>query len=130
MPQIQVTTSTPIGYDIAAMQAQISAMIASMTAGKSVLASEVAALITMYNQFRVHYHSVNDLRGVDTFGNVGVYGGGIYVTTNTTATTFPVAALPVNVTASGEIRAADINTIIGFLNTIRSHFHDITDVVS
>lgn len=130
MPQIQVTTSTPVGYDIAAMQSQISTMIANMSAGKSILASEVGALITMYNQFRIHYHTVSDLRGQDTFGNVGVYGGGIYVANNTTTTTLLAATLPVNVTAAGEILATDINTIISFLNSVRIHLHDITDVIS
>lgn len=132
MPQILVTTSTPLAYNIAAMQAQISAMVSSMSNGLPILASDVALLVSMYNDFVAHYHTATDLRGVDTFGNVGVYGtGGLYVTsTSSTAAGFAGATAPPAVTAGGEITASDINAIIGYINSMRIHGHTIDDITA
>lgn len=131
MPTVNRTTSTPIGYVIATMQTQVDGMVSRMNAGLPILASDVAALVSLYNDFVTHYHTASDLRGVDTFGNLAVYGAGTYVTsTSTTPTGFTAGTLPTNVTANGEISAADVNAIIAYINSMRVHTHDINDVTS
>lgn len=131
MPQIETTTATPLGYVIATMQAQIDAMVTNMSYGNPINASDVATLVSLYNDFVAHYHPTNDLRGIDTFGNLGVYGAGTYTTNATTTPSgFATETTPTGVGALSEITAADINSIIGFINSVRIHTHDITDVVS
>lgn len=132
MPQILTNTTTPLGYVIAAMQSQVNAMIASMAAGNSILASDVAQLVAIYNSFVSHYHGANDLRGINTYGNLPRYGAGTYVYTTTSAPTpaLPAGSVPGNVAANGEITAADINAIITLINSMRTHVHDITDTTA
>lgn len=111
------------------MQTQINQMLARMNAGWPILASDVAALVTLYNQFAAHYHTASDLRGIG-YGNLGVYStSGTYVTsTSTTPTGFSSAVSPAGVTVDGNITAADINAIVGFINSIRTHDHTINDI--
>lgn len=132
MPQVTRSTSTPLGYVLTTMQTLINEMTARMSAGWPILASDVAALITLYNQFVAHYHTASDLRGIQTFGNLGVYStSGTYVTsTSSTPTGFSATTSPVGVVANGEITAADINAIVGFINSIRTHDHIIDDITS
>lgn len=114
------------------MQTQINQMLARMNAGWPILASDVAALVSLYNQFASHYHTASDLRGLQTFGNLGVYStSGTYVTsTSSTPTGFSSTVVPANVAVNGEITAADVNVIIGFINSIRTHAHTINDITS
>ena len=132
MPQVTRSTSTPLGYVITTMQTLVNEMTARMNAGWPILASDVAALVTLYNQFVAHYHTASDLRGIQTFGNLGVYStAGTYVTsTSSTPTGFSAATVPAAVAVDGEITAADINTIIGFINSMRTHEHTINDITS
>ncbi len=131
MPQVTRSTTTPLGYVISTMQTQINNMLARASAGLPVLASDVAALVSIFNQHVSHYHQASDLRGVDTYGNIGTYGAGTYVTsTSATPTGFVVGSLPPAVTVDGEISAGDINAIIAYINSIRSHTHNIDDVIS
>lgn len=85
MPTITRSTSTPVGYLVSDLQLQLSELVAKMTANQSITAADVSALGALYNTFVAHQHTVSDLRGVDTFGNLGVYGTGIYVTSTTTS---------------------------------------------
>lgn len=140
MPQITTSTGTPLGYTVATMQTQVNNMLASMQAGNSIAVTDIRALIDIYNQLRTHYHNIHDLRGVDTFGNVGVYGPGTYVDHNTDpATAGPVApgtaypvgtTYPPNIVSGGQITAADINQIIGWINSLRVHVHTVVDITS
>lgn len=131
MPQILTTTSTPEGYVIATMQAQVDAMVTNMAAGKPILAADIAQLVSTYNDFVAHYHTVSDLRGINTFGNLSVYGAGLYVTsTSTTPSGFAGDVVPAGVYVNGEVTAADINTIIAFVNSMRTHTHTINDITS
>ena len=131
MPQILTTTSTPLGYMIATMQAQVDDMVTNMAAGKPILAADVAQLVSTYNDFVAHYHTVSDLRGVNTFGNLSRYGAGLYVT-STSATPSGVASevVPAGVTVNGDVTATDINTIIAFVNSMQTHTHTINDITS
>lgn len=131
MPTVNRTTATPSGYVISAMQAQVDGMVARASAGLPILASDVAALVSLYNDFVSHYHTTSDLRGVDTFGNLSVYGAGTYVTsTSATPTGFVAGTTPVNVTSGGEITALDINAIIAYVNSMRTHTHNINDITA
>lgn len=126
MAQVTRLTSHPVG--LGSMATQITTLRAAMAAGKDILATDVQALITLYNIWIAHYHSTTDLRGIDTYGNVAVYGGGMYTASTSSSTGLAPGAVP-GVTAGGQISAVDINTIRGIINNMRIHHHTITDIV-
>lgn len=132
MPQIISTTSTPLGYTLTTLQTQLNGMIARMSAGWPILASDVAALVDTYNAYAIHYHTASDLRGIQTYGNLSKYStSGTYVaSTASTPIGVSPAVTPANVSVNSEITAADINAIIGLINSIRVHNHTINDVTS
>lgn len=132
MPQLLTTTTTPLGYVIATMQAAINTLITNMQAGKAINAADIAAMnSSMYNLWRTHTHTAADRTGIDVYGNLTVYGAG---GTSTTATAsapagLPAVTTPVGIVAGGQITAANINTMINMVNSIRAHAHTITDSV-
>lgn len=132
MAQVIRTTSTPLGYTLTQMHSELYGMYTRMVAGEPVLASDIANLVSIYNRFVSHSHSAADLRGIDTFGNKATYGtAGTYVTSySTTPNGFLAQTAPSNVTVNGEITAADINAIIGFINSMRAHAHTINDITA
>lgn len=131
MAQVLVTVSTPVGYVLATMQSTVDALVSNMAAGKAITAADVAELVSIYNTYVSHYHTVSDLRGVNTYGNLNVYGSGVYVAKQSSTPTGKVAGTtPVGVSSGSEITAADINTIIGFINSMRNHNHTIDDTTS
>lgn len=133
MPQLTTTTSTPTGYVIATMQAAINSLITNMQAGKDVIAADIAAInSSVYNLWRSHGHTATDRQGIDTFGNLTVYGvGGSVVSTSTTGISPAMGAVttPAGVAAGQQINAADINVLIAACNLMRVHYHTITDSV-
>lgn len=135
MSQRNVTTSTPqgyTGYTIATMQAAVNTLVANMAAGKAITATDVATLVSIYNGWRTHNHTASDQVGIDTFGNLTTYGASGLFVTATSAVPSPAmgtGTLPGGVSVEQGIAAADINSIIGFINSMRSHYHTITDSV-
>ena len=135
MPQVLRVTGTPQGYDIGVFQSYITALRASIVAGDSIDANDIYTMMTMYNAFIAHTHVHSDLRGVDTYGNVGVYGGGTYGADKTTTIPYvgtggdvPFNAISYTGTATGnEITASSINALINGMNSIRSHYHNTDD---
>lgn len=133
MPQISTTTSIPTGYTIATMQAAVNALIVAMQAGKTIYASDIAALnSSVYDLWRNHQHDATDMAGIDTFGNLTVYGAGGTSATDTTSATNPAygaVTTPVGIAANSPITAADINVLINMVNNMRTHFHSIDDTI-
>lgn len=131
MAQTLTTTSSNAMTAAATLYNQIAAIAAQIAIGVPIQAASVRAIVDQYNLFAQHYHTINDLRGIDTFGNVAVYGAGTYTTTTTAAPTgFSVSGYPGTMAANGSISAADINTLINLVNTMRSHLHGVADAVS
>lgn len=122
MPQLTSNTSTPLGYSISSFAAALSTLISNMRAGKSITAADMMQLVSLYNQFIGHYHSVHDLVGIDTYGVYSVYGGaGTYSDHNTNAMSGSPLAISIN--PDQLVTASDINTMVAALNSIRSHNH-------
>lgn len=131
MPQISVNTSTPLGYVIATLQSTINTMLTNIVSGRIIYASDVSDLVNVYNTWITHYHTAEDLRGIDTTGNLPVYGTGTYtLSTSLAVTGGSTAPVPAGVAANQPITAAGINQLVSIVNAIRSHTHDITDAVS
>jgi hypothetical protein len=134
MPQRNVTTSTPVGYTIATMQALVTSLYAAIQSGLQVNASDVVSWKTNgYDLWRTHTHTAQDRSGIDTFGNLTVYGvAGTHVTANTNqpqSNAQPPFTTPAGIVSGGEITAADINSMILIANTMRTHSHVITDSI-
>lgn len=134
MPQRNVTTSTPIGYTIATMQALVTSLYGSIVSGANIVASDIVSWKTGgYDLWRTHTHTAQDRTGIDTFGNLVVYGvAGTHVTASTgvpQANAQPAQTTPAGIVAANEIAASDINSMISIANNMRVHSHTITDSV-
>lgn len=135
--QRTVATSTPVGYSVATVAALLTSMVSSMASGQSILASDVQALVTICNYIRAHTHAATDLEGLIIFGNIAVFGSTGSATATVTTSAFLTTAgatasavtIPSTVTASSAITASDINTIIAWINALRTHKHTIVDTV-
>jgi hypothetical protein len=105
-----------------------------MQTGKQINASEINSWKSGgYDLWRTHTHTASDRTGIDTFGNLTVYGaGGTTVTASTGApqsNTQPPFSPIAGITPGGEITATDINGMILIANNMRVHSHVITDAV-
>lgn len=135
MPQVQRTTSGLQTVSAASLQSLINTVKSIIISSGSVKAADVNQVLSAYNTWRQHTHSVSDLRGVDTFGNISVYGGGTYAASPTSSaardtggTLFPNE--PFVNAINEQIDATDVNTTISRINSIRDHKHTIFDTTS
>lgn len=127
MPQVSRSTSGMKTVNVSALQSLIDTLRANMAAGKAITASDMNQLINAYNSWIQHTHTVADLLGIDTFGDVTTYGA--------TGTWEPRSSGVVkNATASALIKAAqeailagDANEARNKINAIRTHTHQIND---
>lgn len=134
MPQRNVTTTTPIGYTIATMQALVTSLYGAISTGSEIEAADIVSWKTGgYDLWRTHTHTASDRTGIDTFGNLTVYGvAGTHVTAVSNqpqSNTQPPFTTPAGIVAGGEIMATDINGMILIANNMRVHSHVITDSV-
>lgn len=129
MPQRSVTTSSPLGYTIATLQALVTSLQASMVAGQPIVAADIISIKTgFYDLWRVHTHTASDRQGIDTFGNLTVYGvGGIDVTKTSSAPVPNTPYITPTFSAGQSIAATDINGMILIVNGMRMHDHTIDD---
>lgn len=129
MPQRSVTTSSPLGYTIATLSALVSSLQASMVAGQSIVAADIISIKTgFYDLWRVHTHTASDRQGIDTFGNLTVYGvAGTDVTKSSSAPVPNTPYVTPTFAAGQSIDAADINGMILIVNGMRNHNHTIDD---
>jgi len=128
---------------IAGFKAAILTLKAVVVAGHVIEAVHFRILAGIYNAYRLHTHAYPDLRGVDTFGNFPVYGGGTFGTPNpksTTAITGAPGPVTVVTPLSGgvlptsppgsELSNTDFNVINQGINFVRTHSHQISDQTS
>lgn len=124
--------SAPIGLGSTA--SIISSLRGQCYVGAPIVAANVRAIVDLYNTWIYHYHSADDLIGVDTFGNVPRYGGGYWTTQNTgyaldgSAAPFVGGLYPTYMYTDNLIYASEFNQIITYVNSTGYHFHSIEDV--
>ena len=124
------TTGMYVSGGMSALQSRITALKNKMKPNLKVTAADFNELVAIYNRWEDHYHGHNDLRGVDTFGNVAVYGAsGIYIWRNSGAVS-GAGNSGAAVSVGHDISVGDVNNIIGYINAIRSHTHSTTDTTS
>ena len=135
MAQVQRNTTGILTINAASLQSLITTLKNAITVGAGITASDVNQVISAYNTWRQHTHNATDLRGIDTFGNLAVYGGGTFAATpsssnakSTGGVSFPNNAF-LNVVAD-DIDDSDVNSFINSINSIRTHKHTIFDTVS
>lgn len=138
MPQVQRATTGIKTANPTTLQSLINNLTVLMAQGNDITASDANQLIATYNSWVTHTHTADDLKGIDTFGNVGFYGGGTYVAPdpsssaakNTGGVVFPNQPLVIVANVTEVEAAAQVNAIIANMNTIRSHKHTIFDTTS
>ena len=137
MPQVQRATTGIKTANATTLQSLINNLTVLMAQGKNITASDANQLIATYNSWITHTHTADDLRGIDTFGNVGFYGGGTYAADpsssaakNTGGSVFSSQPLVIVANVTEVQAAAQVNAIITNMNTIRSHKHTIFDTTS
>lgn len=121
--------SSPVG--LGSMASTVSSLRSQCYSGAPVIAANVRALIDLYNTWIYHYHSISDLIGVDTFGNVAYYGGGYWTTQYTDRPidiAFPAYGYPGTMYVNNNINASDFNYAINIINATRYHYHNTEDV--
>lgn len=126
----RTTNGMSVTGGVAGFKARVLALIASMAPGMNVQAYKLNELSALINLWDTHTHSVSDMRGKDTFGNVITYGA---AGTSITATSLPVkgAAPPSILVAAGQpISHNDHNFLQAAIEYIRpGHTHTITDTL-
>jgi len=83
--------------------------------------------VSLYNTFITHTHAVADLVGQDTFGNLGVYGGGGTWLNKTSGVVSGAPSSSDTVASEDNIDAIVVNALILDINNIRTHTHEIID---
>jgi len=126
MPSITRTTSSPSfpnGYNVTTLTSLLTAIEASMAEGLPITAFDFNNLITVYNIWRNHTHSVTDL----SFEAFGSSPSG--TTTSVTRTTDPtaLAELALVITAGQSITATHTNSMVTSINGTRTHNHALED---
>lgn len=100
--------------------------------GRLVYASDVNQIINGFNNLNNHSHAgIADIRGKDTYGNIGRYGSVTYDGTNE-STSGPIGMNgDVGVVSTGQtITSAKHNEMANALNSARSHYHTWDDATS
>jgi len=135
MPQVQRNTTGMKTINQSSLQSLITTLKNTIVVGAGITASDVNQVIAAYNTWRQHTHKADDLRGVDTYGNVGFYGGGTWAADpsssaakNTGGTLFPNNGFLNAV--NDQVDDTDVNSFIASINNIRSHKHTIFDTTS
>jgi len=134
MPILQITRTTSgmsIAGGIQGFYSQLSALLQAMQPGNPVRASDINALKNLIAAWDAHTHTVTDLVGKDTFGNLTTY---TVDGTTVTVTSAPVkgATAPNLTVAPGQaISYTNHNVLQEAIEYFRSgHTHSITDTTS
>ena len=136
MAQVQRTTTGIKTVSAASLQNLINTLTTNQAQGKSITASDLNQLVSLYNSWTTHTHKADDLRGRDTFGDLATYGGGgtwasdptSSAAKNTSGVLFPAIGLFVSVDEN--VFSSHVNTLISVINNIRNHKHTIFDTTS
>ena len=136
MPQVQRNTTGMKTINEASLTSLIATMKSTIVVGAGVTASDVNQVIAAYNTWRQHTHTADDLKGIDTFGNLAFYGAATWklpdpsssAAKNLGGTLFPNNAFLNAV--NDEVDDTDVNSFIASINSIREHIHTIFDTLS
>ena len=120
------------GYNPSTSLPIITALKAAMVTGATVLASDVNALISLWNAFNSHTHGVTDLYGIYDFGNINPPGyAGPPGSSEPTTTAGPNLVGDIGtVVVGGLITASKANELVTAFAGKASHTHQWTDRTS
>lgn len=124
-----INTSGATGID----QATIDTLKSVMVQGAVIRASHVNSLITLWNNFRNHTHTINDLYGIKELGNTNPSGyagppGSSEADTTSVPTSNGVAIAAV--TAGTLITSAKHNELRNMFSTQLAHLHTWDDRIA
>lgn len=119
------------GYDVGGSQTIINYLKSVMVAGNKINVSDVNSLISLWNNFNGHTHSISDLYGIYNYGNTnppGYSSSGSFEndTSNGPNLSGDIGA----VSSGGTITAAKINELISAMSGQANHSHTWNDRAS
>lgn len=126
MATVTQTTTAPAynGYTTDSMRSYIDSLIAAIQPGMVVQASHYNSLVTLVNALISHTHTVTDV-GYVAYGNKAAHGSTSYTTA--TGPLYGAVAYQTAVNSSEVITSTKVNQLIQVLNTLRTHYHAISD---
>lgn len=127
MAQITRTTSGMVGPTSASLQTTITDLKAAIAAGSTITAAQINSLISCWNSFNNHYHTVPDqwyLQFGNTYQYVTSYDNNPENTSASVGTTADIS----NVLATGDtITAALHQSLRTSILSGNDHYHTIDD---
>jgi len=127
MPSVSTSTSSPSypeGYSASSLTDILDALEISMDEGSIITADGFNDLIEVFNAWRQHTHTVDDVQFIAYGSTPGRSNTTVSATTSTVTGT---SALTNTVAEGDSITAAGSNTVISAINAIRSHSHSLDD---
>lgn len=116
------------GYDVGGSQGTINYLKGAMVAGAKVYASDVNALISLWNSFNGHTHGISDLYGIKNFGNTNPPGYSTDGNYENDTTGGPTLNGDIGgVGSGGTIAASKVNELVNAVAGGASHYHGWDD---
>lgn len=119
------------GYDVTSSQNTINALKGTMISGARIYASDVNALISLWNSFNGHTHGISDLYGIKDFGNTNPSGYSTDGNFESDTTGGPGLNGDIaTISQGGTIYASKINELVSAVSGGASHSHSWDDRTS
>lgn len=127
MPQITRTTSGMVGPTSASLQTTITDLKAAIAAGSTITAAQVNSLISCWNSFNNHYHTVPD-QWWEAYGNTSPYSTSYDNNPeNTSASLGTSTDIPDVIAVGDNISATLHQTLRTSILSGNDHYHSIDD---
>ena len=116
------------GYDVTGSQNTINYLKGTMVAGAKIYASDINALISLWNSFNGHTHGISDLYGIKNFGNTNPPGYSTNGNYENDTTGGPTLNGDIGgVGQGGLIYASKVNELVNALSGQGNHYHGWDD---
>ena len=103
---------------------EIASLRTAITAGNTIVATDLNRIGTLINNMNGHYHTYDDAYSLKTFGNTGT---GSPLENKNTNSIDSVTTAPVDTAVDTNITATTHNELRASINNLRSHLHGIND---
>lgn len=138
MPTITKSSEGMVAPTAASLQTNIDTLFVNISTGSIISANDINLLAVTYNSFLNHFHSVNDVYGMTTFGDgrPGIDQPVLYATdpgsSQTTNTGVVIATFSTlsNVVSGTVFTASAHNTLANSINGLQGHYHTWDDRTS
>jgi hypothetical protein len=121
--------SSPSSGDL---QTTIDTLFSNIAAGKIVYAGDINSLISTYNSFLNHYHVIDDLYGIQDYGDGlgSPYSSAGNYETDTSSVGIMTYSTMSTISAGDTFTADKHNEMVNYINGIQGHYHTWDDRTS